>query len=232
MELKKINEGKSKILYSDGEKLYLEFKGDVMCTKHSVQYDARIAKLRAKTTVKLYEYLAQNVQNIIVPETVNETMIKMEYATPIPLEWIPRFVAAGSVVKRFGFEEGHVFKHTVLKIDYKTDIEDYLINDDLIVEKDILTVSQLNEAKKLCYDVANCLNNLFKSKGLSLWDFKMELGLTDDGRVCLIDEISLDGMRLKDSITGSSLDKDVYRKTGDVEEVINAYEEGYRRIFG
>lgn len=231
MNLTKIGEGKSKILYSDGDKLYLEFKGDVMCSKHGVKYDERIAVLRAKTTTKLYEYLSTKSDRISVPKMINDKMICMDKMTPIPLEWIPRYVAAGSVVKRFGFKEGFEFSKVILKIDYKTDVNDYLITDDLIVERGILNELELSEAKELCFLVAGSLNELFASKGLKLWDFKMELGIDSNRRIYLIDEISFDGMRLKDALTGVSLDKDVYRNTADVEEVVKAYEEGYRRVF-
>ena len=231
MELKKLSEGKSKILYTDGIDIYLEFKGDVMCTKHNVQYDENIALLRAKTTTKLFQYLSTKIENINVPELVKPKMIRMQKMVPLPLEWIPRYIAAGSVVKRFGFTEGYVFSKPVLKIDYKTNSEDYLITDDLIIEKGILSEEELLEARKLCMLVADNLNELFASKGLTLWDFKLELGVNSNRDIYLIDEISFDGMRLKDTKTGSSMDKDVYRNTGNVEEVVKAYEEGYRRVF-
>lgn len=230
--MKKIGEGKSKLLFEDGQSVVMEFKGDVRCSTQEVLYDLRIAKIRALFTYEIYKLISQNIPEVLVPEMIDEKTLKMESATPIPLEWIPRFVAAGSVVKRFGFEEGYIFSDMILKIDYKTDVDDYLITDELIVEKGILSPRELREAKELCKKIANFLNLYFREKGLVLWDFKMELAKNKDGKIVLIDEISLDGMRLKDLITGESFDKDVYRRTGDLELLIKAYETGYQRIFG
>lgn len=227
----KIGEGKSKIIYSNNEYVYLEFKGDVRCSNQKEQYDARIAELRAETNYNLYNYLAKHMNGILVPEMVNNKTLKMKKADPYPLEWIPRFVAAGSVVKRFGFKEGYVFNNPILKIDYKTEIDDYLITDELIIEKKIMSSEELIEAKQICRKIALILKEFFLSKGLVLWDFKLELGKLQSGSICLIDEISLDGMRLKDISTGESFDKDVYRKTGDKLLLIKAYEEGYNRLF-
>lgn len=230
--MKKIGEGKSKLLFEDGQSVVMEFKGDVRCSTQEVLYDLRIAKIRVLFTYEIYKLISQNIPEVLIPEMIDEKTLKMESATPIPLEWIPRFVAAGSVVKRFGFEEGYVFSDMILKIDYKTDVDDYLITDEIIVEKGILSPRELCEAKELCKKIANFLNFYFREKGLVLWDFKMELAKNKDGKIVLIDEISLDGMRLKDLITGESFDKDVYRRTGDLELLIKAYETGYQRIFG
>lgn len=230
--MKKIGEGKSKLLFKDGQFVVMEFKGDVRCSTQKVLYDLRIAKIRTLFTYEIYKLISKNIPEVLVPEMIDEKTLKMESATPIPLEWIPRFVAAGSVVKRFGFEEGYIFSNMILKIDYKTDADDYLITDELIVEKGILSLKELNEAKELCKKIANFLNLYFQEKGLVLWDFKMELAKNKDGKIVLIDEISLDGMRLKDFATGESFDKDVYRQTGDLELLIKAYETGYQRIFG
>ena len=233
--LTKIAEGKSKIIYIDNNKMdvYLEFKGDVRCSHQRVQYDERIAILRAMTSYKIFCYLYEkNVKQIVLPELVTNSMLKMKKVYSYPLEWIPRYYAAGSVVKRFGFMEGYKFKKPLLKIDYKTNTEDYLITDEFIIELGLLNATELQNAKKLCMEIANILKTFFLSKELVLWDFKLELGKNYDGTLCLIDEISFDGMRLKDSNTGESLDKDIYRQTGDIEKLIKAYQAGYERLFG
>ncbi|MNV37646.1 Phosphoribosylaminoimidazole-succinocarboxamide synthase [compost metagenome] len=227
-----ISEGKSKRVYADDNWVYLDFKGDVRCSAFGTKYDERIAILRAKSSYAFYKYLSDKMEGIAYVEQVSSTILKMEYATPLPFEWIPRFVAAGSVVKRFDFKEGHIFKNPVLKIDYKTMVDDYLINDDLIIEMGIINEDMLKEARQLALDVANSLEEMCSGKNTNLWDLKLELGISKQGKIILIDEISFDGMRLKDQISGESLDKDVYRETGDVESVINAYEKGYMKLFG
>ncbi|MGE5328644.1 MAG: phosphoribosylaminoimidazolesuccinocarboxamide synthase [Deltaproteobacteria bacterium] len=231
--LSKVGEGKSKIIYTDGVSTYLEFKGDVRCSSHIEKYDEEIAKIRAQMTCLLFDYLSQEIDGVAKAELIEPKIIKMETLDPLPLEWIPRYIAAGSVVKRFGFKKGHVFNKLVLKIDYKTDMDDYLITDELIIEKGILNKKELEKAKKLVYSIAGSLKNLFLSKGLKLWDFKLELGINPYTRqIKLIDEISFDGMRLKDANTEESFDKDIYRETGSIDAVIKAYRQGFNRLFG
>lgn len=233
MVLTKIGEGKSKIIYESCNSIVLKYKGDVRCSTQPEVFDNKIAKIRAKTTIAIFNYLKSVGISVCDCKLYDETQntIIMEKTTPIKLEFIPRFYAAGSVVKRFGFEEGYKFKDLILKIDYKTDSEDYLITDQLIIEKNILNNIQLNDAKKLATQVANELNRLFKNKGLILWDFKLELGIDASGNIKLIDEISFDGMRLKDEY-GNSYDKDVYRNTGNLEKTLKAYEKAYNMVFG
>jgi phosphoribosylaminoimidazole-succinocarboxamide synthase len=232
MNLKLIAEGKSKRIYTDDNWVYLDFKGDVRCSSFGTKYDERIAILRAKTSYAFYNYLSKRINDIAYVEQVDSKVLKMEQATPLPFEWIPRFVAAGSVVKRFGFKNGHVFKNPVLKIDYKTESDDYLINDDLIIEMGVLSEDKLKQARQLALNVANSLKELCLYKNIDLWDFKLELGISRTGEIKLIDEISFDGMRLKHKVSGESYDKDVYRETGDIESVISAYEKGYLKLFG
>ena len=65
---------------------------------------------------------------------------------------------------------------------------------------------------------------------VTLVDFKLEFGKTDDGTIILADEISPDTCRLWDKDTGEKLDKDRFRRDlGNVEE---AYQEILRRLTG
>jgi phosphoribosylaminoimidazole-succinocarboxamide synthase len=230
--LKLIVEGKSKRIYTDNKWVYLEFKGDVRCSNFGTKYDERIAILRTKTSCAFFNYLSKRINGISYVEQVDSKVLKMEKASPLPFEWIPRFVAAGSVVKRFGFKNGHIFKNPVLKIDYKTESDDYFINDDLIIEMGVLSEDSLKQARQLALNVANSLKELCLYKNIDLWDFKLELGVSKADEIKLIDEISFDGMRLKDKDSGESYDKDVYRETGDIESVVRAYERGYLKLFG
>lgn len=234
MELSKLTylkEGKSKKIFTDGNYVYLEFKGDIRCSNHPEQFDNEIAAIRAKTSYLIFKKLSQQFNSISFLEFIHPNILKMEMLTPLPLEVIPRYVAAGAVVKRFGFSEGYIFSKPILKIDYKTAEDDYLITDDLLLEKNIITPKQLEEMKYDSLNIANYLRNLFFNKGTNLWDFKMEFGITSNGSIKLIDEISFDGMRLKSLKTGEALDKDVYRETGDVSKVKAAYRKAFELLF-
>ena len=69
---------------------------------------------------------------------------------------------------------------------------------------------------------------MFKEVGVILVDFKVEFGKTSDGQIVLADEISPDTARLWDEKTNKKLDKDRFRR--DLGDVIDAYEEIYRRL--
>ncbi|MPN16010.1 Phosphoribosylaminoimidazole-succinocarboxamide synthase [bioreactor metagenome] len=61
-------------------------------------------------------------------------------------------------------------------------------------------------------------------------DFKLEFGITDEGKLILADEISPDTCRFWDTKTGKKLDKDRFRRDlGSVEE---AYQEVLFRLLG
>ena len=151
-----VDEGKSKKIYTDGECLYLKFKGDARCSAHDEQFDDDIGILRAKTSHIIFMMLKKQFNKAIADsEYMYPNIVKTELTVPLPLEVIPRYVAAGSVVKRFGFPEGYIFNRPILKIDYKTNEDDYLISDDLILEKNIVNPMQLDELKFLSLNIAN-----------------------------------------------------------------------------
>lgn len=149
----------------------------------------------------------------------------------IPLEVIVRNVAAGSMAKRLGIEEGFNLKTTVFELSYKDDsLGDPLINDYHAVAIGATTFEELNKI----YDMTNKINNLlkefFKKQNINLIDFKIEFGRDENGEILLADEISPDTCRFWDATTGEKLDKDRFRRDlGNVEE---AYEEILNRIKG
>ncbi len=68
----------------------------------------------------------------------------------------------------------------------------------------------------------------FDEKGVTLVDFKIEVGRDESGQLMLADEISPDTCRFWDKETGEKLDKDRFRRDmGGVEE---AYAEMLKRV--
>lgn len=146
----------------------------------------------------------------------------------VPLEVIVRNVAAGSMAKRFGIEEGTELKTTVFETSYKNDdLGDPLMNDYHAVALGITTFEELKEIYSMTAKINNILKEFFAKQGITLVDFKIEFGKLD-GKIYLADEISPDTCRLWDSKTGEKLDKDRFRRDlGNVEE---AYKEIFARI--
>ena len=137
----------------------------------------------------------------------------------IPLEVIVRNVAAGSLAKRLGFEEGTPMDKTVIEFCYKKDeLGDPMINESHIDALALATPKEIETIKALSLKINEILIEFFLDKGIKLIDFKLEYGRYN-GEVILADEISPDTARLWDAKTSKKLDKDRFRRDlGDVEE--------------
>lgn len=149
--------------------------------------------------------------------------------TILPLEVIVRNVAAGSFSARYGVAEGTPLSCTVLEYSYKNDdLGDPLLNDRHILALGLATQEQLDEIARNTYHVNEVLCEFFAQMGLRLIDFKIEYGVTPDGKLLLADEISPDTCRLWDATTGEKLDKDRFRR--DMGGFAEAYQEVMRRL--
>lgn len=155
-----------------------------------------------------------------------ETLVKA--VKILPLEVIVRNVAAGSLSKRLGIEEGMPLKEIVLEFSYKNDeLGDPIINDYHVYAMELATPEQVEKVKAYALKINEVLKEFFLDKGLKLIDFKLEFGLYD-GEVILADEISPDTCRLWDVKTNEKMDKDRFRRDlGNVEET---YQEVLARI--
>lgn len=146
------------------------------------------------------------------------------------VEVVVRNIAAGSLAKRIGWEEGRKMPCTVVEMYYKNDdLGDPLINDYHIKALGLATAEQVAKMEEYALKINTILTNYLKEKDLELIDFKLEFGL-HKGEVMLGDEISPDTCRFWDSKTGEKLDKDRFRRNlGNVEE---AYKEVLLRLTG
>lgn len=177
----------------------------------------------------LMQYLAKEGVPTHFVEELNDRDTLVKKVTIVPLEVIVRNISAGSFAKRFGVEEGIVFKQPTVEFSYKNDaLEDPLINDDQALALGIVERSELDTIRTYALKVDEVLKEFWKDAGVTLVDFKLEFGRLPDGTIILADEISPDTCRLWDSETGEKLDKDRFRRDlGGVEE---AYQEIMQRL--
>ncbi|MDP4145975.1 MAG: phosphoribosylaminoimidazolesuccinocarboxamide synthase, partial [Bacillota bacterium] len=146
----------------------------------------------------------------------------------VPLEVIVRNVAAGSMAKRLGLEEGSPLNTTIFEICYKNDdFGDPLINDTHAVALGLATFDELKEIYAVTAKVNDVLKEFFLEQGIKLIDFKIEFGRCN-GEILLADEISPDSCRFWDAKTNEKLDKDRFRR--DMGNVKEAYIEILNRI--
>jgi phosphoribosylaminoimidazole-succinocarboxamide synthase len=148
----------------------------------------------------------------------------------IPVEVIVRNIAAGSISKRLGIEEGTKLNKTVLEFSLKDDaLHDPMINHYHIYALDLATAEEMAVIEKAALQINAVLIPYLARKGITLVDFKLEFG-RHQGRVILGDEISPDTCRFWDSSSGEKLDKDRFRR--DLGGVVDAYREVLKRLEG
>ncbi|MDR1248668.1 MAG: phosphoribosylaminoimidazolesuccinocarboxamide synthase [Treponema sp.] len=160
---------------------------------------------------------------------LNERDMLCKKVAVIPLEVIVRNVAAGSMAKRLGLEEGTALATTVFELSYKDDaLGDPLINDYHAAAIGASTFAEIETIRGLAFKVNEVLSAFFLERGIKLIDFKLEFGKTTQGDLVLADEISPDTCRFWDAGTNEKLDKDRFRR--DLGKVKEAYVEILNRM--
>jgi phosphoribosylaminoimidazole-succinocarboxamide synthase len=150
----------------------------------------------------------------------------------IPLEVVVRNVAAGSMSKRLGLEEGTVLPRSIIEFYYKADaLDDPMVTEEHITAFGWASPQEIDDIMALAIRVNDFLTGLFLGIGIQLVDFKMECGRLFEGdmmRIVVADEISPDSARLWDVNTNDKLDKDRFRR--DMGGLVEAYQEVARRL--
>lgn len=158
-----------------------------------------------------------------------ETLVKK--VEIVPLEVIVRNVAAGSLAKRLGLEEGTKLRSTVLEYCYKDDaLGDPMVNEYHIAALGAATKAELETIAGYAFRINDILTEYLREAGIELIDFKLEFGRLPDGAIVLADEISPDTCRFWDSKTHAHLDKDLFRR--DLGGEAEAYQEVMKRLLG
>ena len=225
-------EGKAKKLFitEDPQILRVEYKDDATAF-NGKKFDRLRDKGRLNNaiTVFFFEHLdTKDIPNHFVRK-ISETEQLGRRVKIIPLEVVVRNVAAGSLSKRIGWEEGKELPHPIVEFYYKDDdLGDPLLAEEHIRLLELASEAQIEELKKRGLAVNEALKSLMLSKGIRLIDFKLEFGLDQKGEILLADEISPDTCRFWDIESGKILDKDRFRR--DLGGVTEAYLEIHQRL--
>ena len=232
---KKLYEGKAKIIYATNDKnLVIQYFKD----------DATAFNNQKKSTIegkgvlnnRISEHILSNLSQIGIKNhlvkrlNMREQVIKL--VEIIPIEFIVRNVATGSITKRLGIEDGTILKEPLIEYCLKDDnLGDPLIAEEHILAFDWASKKEIEKVKKMILRINDFMIGMFRGVGIKLIDFKLEFGrLKVNGKdeVILADEISPDTCRLWDSKTEKKLDKDRFRK--DLGNIIEGYQEVARRL--
>ena len=225
-------EGKAKKLFitEDPQILRVEYKDDATAF-NGKKFDRLRDKGRLNNaiTVFFFEHLEKKDIPSHFVRKISETEQLVRRVKIIPLEVVVRNVAAGSLSKRIGWEEGKELPHPIVEFYYKDDdLGDPLLAEEHIRLLELACEAQIEELKKRGLAVNEALKSLMLSKGIRLIDFKLEFGLDQKGEILLADEISPDTCRFWDIESGKILDKDRFRR--DLGGVTEAYLEIHQRL--
>lgn len=223
MEL--IYKGKTKDVYNaGGGNVLLKFKDDMTGTDGVFDPGANtvgltidgVGKSGLRMTTFFFEKLKEKgIPTHHVHSDIEETTMTVRQAEMFGtgLEVICRFRAVGSFLKRYGAycEDGqplNAFVEVTLKDDERNDPP---INQDGLAQLGILTIEEYNTLEALTKEVSAVVKEVLASKGLELYDIKLEFGRDNEtGEIMLIDEISGGNMRVfkgDTSITPLELEK-------------------------
>lgn len=233
MEKTLIYEGKAKKIYkiSGNDVAYLqEFKDDATAfngvKKDQIRNKGIVNNL---VTSVIFGMLNNSGIKTHFIEKVSDNSMLVSKVEIIKVEVVCRNIAAGSLVKKFGFKEGESLKNPLVEFYYKSDeLGDPLFSEDHIIEMNLATKEELDCIRKETLKINSILIPYFLNKGLKLVDFKLEFGKNQSGEIILADEISPDTCRLWDKDTNKKMDKDRFRF--DLGEVEESYEEVMRRL--
>ena len=223
--------GKAKSVFKtdDPDKMVLVFRDDT-----SAFDGKKVEQLDRKGMVnnKFNAFIMTKLQEAGIPthfeSLLSDTECLVKCLDMMPVECVVRNIAAGSLCRRLGVEEGLELVPPTFELFLKNDdLGDPMINESHVEVFGWAKPEHLAVAKALTYKVNDVLKEMFAQGGMLLVDYKLEFGIFN-GEVVLGDEFSPDGCRLWDAVTREKLDKDRFRQ--GLGGVIEAYEEVGRRI--
>ena len=232
---KKIYEGKAKIVFATSDKnlVIQHFKDDATAFNNQKK---DVIDGKGILNNRISEHILTNLNQVGIKnhliKRLNMREQLVQHVEIIPIEFIVRNIATGSLTKRLGIEDGTVLEYPLVEYCLKNDE----LGDPLISKEHILAFKWMDEfeidfVNNELARINDFLQGMFRGVGIKLVDFKVEFGrLEKNGKkdIILADEISPDTCRLWDATTDKKLDKDRFRK--DLGNLVEAYQEVARRL--
>lgn len=230
-----VYEGKAKVIYAGPEPgtLVQYFKDDATAFNAEKR-----AVIEGKGVLNNFisEYIMTCLGSVGIPthflRRINMREQLIREVEIIPLEIVVRNVAAGSIAKRFGLEEGSALPRPIVEYYLKNDkLGDPMVSEEHIAAFNWASQQDLDDMVSLALRTNDFLSGLFLSIGVKLVDFKIECGHiyeNEMSRVIIADEISPDSCRLWDVKSGQKMDKDIFRK--DLGDLMEGYTEIANRL--
>ena len=232
---KKIYEGKAKIVFATSDKnlVIQHFKDDATAFNNQKK---DVIDGKGILNNRISEHILTNLNQVGIKnhliKRLNMREQLVQHVEIIPIEFIVRNIATGSLTKRLGIEDGTVLEYPLVEYCLKNDE----LGDPLISKEHILTFKWMDDfeidfVNNELARINDFLQGMFRGVWIKLVDFKFEFGrLEKNGKkdIILADEISPDTCRLWDATTDKKLDKDRFRK--DLGNLVEGYQEVARRL--
>jgi phosphoribosylaminoimidazole-succinocarboxamide synthase len=226
-------EGKAKRIYATdkSDEVICEYK-DALTAFNGEKASSEEGKgaLNLAITTLIFEELQKAGIPTHLIKKLSDTEQLVKKVDIILIEVVVRNIAAGSLAKRLGLNEGEKLPFTIVEFYYKKDeLNDPLINDDHAMILGLVDDrSELDTLREYGRKINDFLVDFFDKAGMTLVDFKVEFGKDNKGNIILADEITPDSCRLWDKKTGKKMDKDIFRQ--DLGDLKSAYQEVLKRI--
>ena len=223
---KKLYEGKAKIIYATSDKNYViqYFKDDATAFNNQKR---SVIDGKGVLNNRISEHILKNLSQIGIKNhlvkrlNMREQLIK--FVDILPIEFIVRNIATGSLTKRLGIVEGTVLNDPLIEYCLKNDdLGDPLISREHIYAFNWAKKNEIEKINKQLLRINDFLIGLFRGVGIKLVDFKVEFGIDAHGDLYLADEISPDSMRLWGKSDMERYDKDLFRL--DEGDIVPAYQ--------
>ena len=230
-KLQELYRGKAKSVYSCelADHVIMHYRNDT-----SAFDGQKVAQLDRKGMVnnKFNAFIMTKLAAAGIPshfvKLLNDTDSLVKKLTMVPVECVVRNVAAGSITRRLGVQEGMELNPPTFEFFLKNDeLHDPMVNEYHIRSFGWATDAEVARMKELTFKVNDVLKAAFDEAGMILVDYKLEFGRLN-GEIVLGDEFSPDGCRLWDKATRKKLDKDRFRQ--GLGGVVEAYEEVAQRL--
>ena len=232
---KKIYEGKAKIVFATSDKnlVIQHFKDDATAFNNQKK---DIIDGKGILNNRISEHILTNLNQVGIKNHLIKRLNMREQLVQnveiIPIEFIVRNIATGSLTKRLGIEDGTVLEYPLVEYCLKNDeLGDPLISKEHILAFKWMDDFEIDFVNNELARINDFLQGMFRGVGIKLVDFKVEFGrLEKNGKkdIILADEISPDTCRLWDATTDKKLDKDRFRK--DLGNLVEGYQEVARRL--
>ncbi len=235
MRRRRVYEGKAKDLFEGPQPgtLVQYFKDDTTACNNKKK---GVITGKGVLNNRISEYLMERLAEVGVPthfvRRLNMREQLVREVEIIPVAVMVRNVAAGSISKRLGIEEGAQLPRPIVEYYFKSDeLGNPLVTEEHVTAFNWAATQDLDDMVQLSLRANDFLTGLFLGVGLKLIDFRSEFGRLwedEEMRIVLADEISPDTCRLWDVKTNERLDKDRFRR--DMGQVEEAYQEVARRL--